>query len=48
MKKKYMKPEMEVVLIKSEGPLLAGSGTVGDTGVGAYWGQEAVDEEYGL
>ena len=48
MKKKYMKPEMEVVLMKAEGQLLAGSGTVGNTSVGAYWDTSADDEEEGL
>lgn len=48
MKKRYMKPEMEVVLMKAEVQLLAGSGMVQDTGLGWHWNQYADDNEEGL
>ena len=48
MKKKYMKPEMEVVLMKAEGQLLANSGGVGDTTVSMFWLDAADNDEEGL
>lgn len=43
-----MKPEMEVVLMKAEGQLLAGSGMVQNTGLGWHWNEYCDNEEEGL
>ena len=48
MKKKYMKPNMEVVLMRTEGQLLAGSGMVQSTGLGWNWNEYADNNEEGL
>lgn len=47
MKKKYMKPEIHVVLMKVKS-LLMTSGEVGDTSVRMGWEDNADNEEYGL
>ena len=52
MKKTYIKPEMEVVLMKARTALLAGSGAVtglgGSRSVGMSWDDDASDGEEGM
>lgn len=47
MKKTYMQPEINVVLINTRITLLAGSGSTGDTSVEDAFGGDAGSEDVG-
>lgn len=47
MKKKYMKPTIEVYTLKAQGVLM-NSGEVGTTGVRMSWDDDAYEDEEGL
>jgi len=47
MKKKYMKPTIEVYTLKAQGVLMS-SGEVGTTGVRMSWDDDAYEDEEGL